>query len=110
MRKATVYRNNEAAGELTQNSKSSYTFRYFNEWFNDSTKPAVSLTLPKTQQVYQSDVLFPFFFNLPSEGLNRQLQARQLKIDEKDYFGLLLATAGVDTVGAVTVKPNTERA
>jgi HipA-like protein len=109
MRKATVYRNNEAVGELTQNDKTSYTFSYFNVWFKDSDKPAVSLTLPKTQQVYQSDVLFPFFFNLLSEGVNRQLQARQLKIDEKDYFGLLLATAGVDTVGAVSVKPNTER-
>ena len=109
MRKATVYRNNKAVGELTQNNKTSYTFSYFNVWFKDSDKPAVSLTLPKTQQVYQSDVFFPFFFNLLSEGVNRQLQARQLKIDEKDYFGLLLAPAGVDTVGAVSVKPNTER-
>ena len=39
-----------------------------------------------------------------SEGLNRILQSRQLKIDEKDHFGLLLATADIDTIGAVTVK------
>jgi serine/threonine-protein kinase HipA len=40
-----------------------------------------------------------------SEGVNRQLQARQLKIDEKDYFGLLVATASVDTIGAITIQP-----
>jgi serine/threonine-protein kinase HipA len=108
MRKGLVYRNQEAVGELIEVQKNSYEFRYNDDWFNDSSKPVVSLTLPKTQQVYQSDVLFPFFFNLLSEGVNRQLQARQLKIDENDYFGLLLATAGVDTIGAVSVKPNSE--
>jgi HipA-like protein len=40
-----------------------------------------------------------------SEGANKKLQCRQLKIDENDYFGLLLATATHDTIGAVTVKP-----
>jgi serine/threonine-protein kinase HipA len=40
-----------------------------------------------------------------SEGVNRQLQCRTLKIDENDDFGLLLATAQFDTIGAVTVKP-----
>ena len=30
---------------------------------------------------------------------------KQLKIDEQDHFGLLLATAAYDTIGAVTVKP-----
>jgi serine/threonine-protein kinase HipA len=29
----------------------------------------------------------------------------QLKIDENDDFGLLLATAQNDTIGAITVKP-----
>ncbi len=71
----------------------------------DATKPAVSLTLPKTQQEYRGDFLFPFFFNLLSEGVNRKLQSRQLKIDESDYFGLLIATAQHDTIGAITVHP-----
>jgi serine/threonine-protein kinase HipA len=31
------------------------------------------------------------------------LQTRQLKIDEKDYFGLLLGTAKTDTIGAITI-------
>jgi serine/threonine-protein kinase HipA len=61
--------------------------------------------MPKTQQEYQSEFLFPFFFNMLSEGVNRKLQSRMLKIDEEDNFGLLAATAQHDTIGAVTVKP-----
>jgi serine/threonine-protein kinase HipA len=43
-----------------------------------------------------------------SEGANRKLQSRQLKIDEKDYFGLLMETARYDTIGAITLKPVAE--
>jgi len=105
MRGLEVYRNKELAGFLTEESTKSYTFRYTDAWYTDSDKPAVSLTLPKNQQEYHSDYLFPFFSHLLSEGVNRKLQNRLLKIDEKDEFGLLSATARYDTIGAVTVKP-----
>ena len=108
MRKAAVYRNGELVGTLTEESRASYIFRYDDRWFADAKKPAVSLTLPKTQQEYRSEFLFSFFFNLLSEGVNRELQSRQLKIDESDYFGFLLATAQADTIGAITVQPITE--
>jgi HipA-like protein len=104
MRQARVYRNQIFAGTLTEEN-GNYTFRYDDNYFADRSKPPVSLTLPKTQQVYTSDNLFPFFFNMLSEGANRRLQSRLLKIDEDDHFGLLLATAGFDTIGAVTIKP-----
>ena len=55
--------------------------------------------------VYLSNHLFPYFFNMLSEGENRQIQSRMLHIDEDDDFGILLATAQMDTLGAVTVKP-----
>ena len=61
--------------------------------------------MPKTQQEYQADNLFPLFFNMLSEGVNRKLQSRLLRIDENDFFGLLAATAQFDTIGAITVKP-----
>ncbi|MDA0196725.1 MAG: HipA N-terminal domain-containing protein [Bacteroidetes bacterium] len=105
MRTAGVFRNGKLTGTLTQFDSRSYEFRYSDEWFNNEKLPAVSLTLPKTQQVYKADHLFPFFFNMLSEGVNSQLQTRQLKIDEKDYFSLLLATASVDTIGAITITP-----
>lgn len=105
MRIATVYRNDKKAGTLTEYNNKSYEFRYDDSWFNNDNLPAISLTLPKTQQTYHTDHLFPFFFNMLSEGVNKKLQCRQFKIDENDHFGLLLATALKDTAGAVTVKP-----
>jgi serine/threonine-protein kinase HipA len=108
MRRAFVYRNNELAGTLTEENRKSYIFLYNDDWFKDESKPAVSLTLPKTQIEFRSPFLFPFFFNMLSEGVNRKLQSKQLRIDEEDNFGLLLATAGYDTIGAVTVSPLNE--
>jgi HipA-like protein len=104
MRQAEIFRNKQLVGILTEESQQSYVFRYEDIWFQDTTKPAISLTLPKRQQEYRSDYLFPFFFNMLSEGVNKQLQCRQLQIDENDSFGLLVATAQFDTIGAITVK------
>ena len=104
MRKGKVYRNNKLVGILSQKTMTDYEFRYEDTWFYNRDLPAISLTLPKTKQTFSSDHLFPFFFNLLSEGVNRELQAKQLKIDEIDYFGLLLATAGTDTFGAITIE------
>ena len=105
MRKLAIYRNKEYAGILTEESRDMFVFRYDEAYYADTTKAAISLTLPKSKQEYSSPVLFPFFFNMLSEGVNRQLQSRLLKIDEQDHFGLLSATAQYDTIGAITVKP-----
>jgi serine/threonine-protein kinase HipA len=105
MRRAKVYRNGSLVGELVEHNRKRYTFTYDEAWFSDPEKPAVSLTLPKTQRAYESEYLFPFFFNMLSEGVNKRLQSNLLRIDENDHFGLLLATAQFDTIGAITVKP-----
>ncbi|CAG5086061.1 HipA N-terminal domain-containing protein [Parvicella tangerina] len=104
MRIAEVYRNKRLAGRLTEDDQRNYTFVYDDEYFADTNAPAISLTLPKTSKTYTSDILFPFFFNMLSEGVNKKLQSRTLRIDEKDHFGLLMATAGTDTIGAITIK------
>ncbi|MBK5283799.1 MAG: HipA N-terminal domain-containing protein [Bacteroidia bacterium] len=105
MRTMEIYRNGTFAGTLTEENRQHFVFRYDDNYFNDGSKPAISLTLPKTQKEYSSEFLFPFFFNMLSEGVNRKLQSTQLRIDEEDNFGLLMATAQCDTIGAVTVKP-----
>ena len=106
MRKAEIYRNGALTGMLIEEvSGRNYTFRYEDTYFVNKDKPAISLTLPKTQQEYRSEFLFPFFSNMLSEGANRKLQSQLLKIDERDDFGIMLATAQYDTIGAVTVKP-----
>lgn len=103
MRKAIVYKYDIPAGVLTEEDDC-YTFKYEDSYLSDSSNSSVSLTLPKSQKEYKSKFLFPAFSNLLSEGVNRKLQCRILKIDENDSFGLLLATANFDTTGALTVK------
>lgn len=105
MRSAKVYMKGIEAGTLTENDNGSYSFEYEPAYFANISMPEVSLTLPKTEIKFTSDYLFPFFFSLLSEGANKEAQCRLLKIDEKDYFGLLLATTSHDTIGAVTLKP-----
>lgn len=105
MRTLGIYRNGILAGLLIEENRKRYIFRYDDKYLMDENNPAISLTLPKTQKEYRSEFLFPFFFNMLSEGVNRKLQSVQLRIDEEDNFGLLAATAQHDTIGAVTVKP-----
>ncbi len=105
MRTLEIYHNGILAGRLIEENRKQYVFRYDEQYFLDNNKPAISLTLPKSQKEYRSEFLFPFFFNMLSEGVNRKLQSIQLRIDEEDHFGLLAATAQYDTVGAITVKP-----
>ena len=102
MRKANVYVKGVMAGVL-QEDTSGYLFVYDDHYMADDTCRSISLTLPKGIKEHRSVTLFPFFFNMLSEGFNRSVLLRTLKIDERDYFGLLLATAGVDTIGAVTL-------
>lgn len=104
MRTAYVYNNDRLAGVLRELSPAAYEFRYDDAYYADPAAPAVSLTLPKSKQQYQSDHLFSFFANLLSEGHNRAYQSRLYKIDLKDDFGLLLATAHTETAGTITVK------
>ena len=110
MRNANVYVNNKISGVLSKDDNGEYIFRYDDSYFTDTLSPPISLTLPKNQQEFRSKTLFPFFFNMLSEGHNKQVQLQLYKIDENDHFGLLLATAKYDTIGAITVKEikNTE--
>ena len=103
MRSGQVFYKNELAGTLTQLDNGSFLFQYDEQWLNDSSKPSISLTMPKNKIEFQSSTLFPFFFNLIPEGVNKQLICRKKRIDRDDYFGLLLEVAGGDTIGAVKV-------
>lgn len=103
MRQAEILFKKEAAGLLTQLDDASFVFRYYDNWFNDKNKPAISLTLPKTQQEYQSKHLFSFFYNMLPEGSNKQTVCFENRIDTKDHFGILLTTAKHDTIGAVQI-------
>ena len=104
MRQARVFSNDIYAGLLTETDEGNYIFRYADSFLLDKSARAISRSFPKDKDEYISDSLFPFFFNMLSEGANKEVQCRTLKIDENDWFGLLLATAHTDTIGSITVR------
>lgn len=108
MRALEIYRDGILAGKLIEENQRQFVFRYDDAYFLDETKAPVSVTLHKTQKEHRSEVLFPFFYNMLSEGANRKLQSTMWRIDENDSFALLAATAQYDTIGAVTVKASKE--
>jgi len=105
MRACRVFNNNRLAGVLSETDTHHYEFVYDDGYMADPDATSICLTMPKKQKVYQSDILFPFFFNLLSEGENRKFQSIYLKLDPHDDFGFLLATAQYDTAGSITVQP-----
>lgn len=101
-RSIQVLYNGALAGILKKSGKR-YSFTYTDEYMNGGHRP-ISITMPLRNVPYESDLLFPIFANLLSEGVNKKMQCRMLKIDENDYFGLLLATAREDSIGPLTIK------
>ena len=104
MREGAVFVSGVFAGTISELDGEGYVFTYDDAYLSDQSCPAVSLTLPKKQKTYRSPHLFPFFANMLSEGSNRAVQSMLHHIDADDDFGILLATAYIDTPGAVTVK------
>ena len=101
MRQCKVFVHGVEAGVLQETDERRYIYTYNTAYAG----APVCLAMPVREAPYYSDFLFPYFFNMLSEGANRQTQSMVLHIDENDDFGILLATAQEDTVGAVTVKP-----
>ena len=101
MRQCKVLVHGIEAGTLIETDDRTYIFTY-NDGY--SGEP-VCLAMPLGRKSFTSSYLFPYFFNMLSEGSNRQLQSQLHHIDENDHFGIMLATAQFDTIGAVTIKP-----
>ena len=46
----------------------------------------------------------PKVTNKLPEGANRKVICREQRIDEKDFFGMLMATVGTDMIGSVNFR------
>ncbi|HBR15653.1 MAG TPA: phosphatidylinositol kinase [Candidatus Omnitrophica bacterium] len=101
LRKADVYFKNDLAGYLSE-SKEGYVFQY-DENFLKKNIP-ISSSLPPREEPYKAAELFPFFKGLLPEGWYLDIVSATQKVDAKDSFGVLVSTAGMDTIGAVTVR------
>jgi serine/threonine-protein kinase HipA len=100
MRQCRVYVHDREAGILQETDDKKYVFAYLDGYSGDP----VCIAMPVRSEVYESDHLFPYFFNMLSEGANRQVQSIVHHIDENDDFGIMLQTAHTDTIGAVTIR------
>ncbi len=100
-RKAIVKVNDRPAGRLEE-TEAGYVFRYFDEYVKDEEAKPVSLTLPKSQKVWESPVMFSFFDGLIPEGWLLDLTVKTWKFDARDRMGLLLVACS-DCIGNVSI-------
>ena len=105
MKSVAVYINDQKAGVLAKFLDGTYEFRYVPSYRRNNTTRSIAFTLPKTRAYYRSPVLFPFFYGLLAEGVQKQLQCRGLRIDENDHFQRLAETCRSGVIGAVYVLP-----
>lgn len=103
MRSLEVHKAGHLAGVLAEKSRQCYEFVY-DEQYVQTAYPPISVTLLKRTEPYRSKVVFPFFMNMLPEGVNRRTVCRIRRVDEKDYFGLLMAFAEKDIIGDIRFK------
>lgn len=95
---------NDMPSGILEKGKGQYRFMYNEAYMNSTGSRPISITMPFRKEAYESKELFPVFVNMLSEGMNKRMQCRMLKIDENDYFTLLLATTKEDSIGPITIK------
>ena len=101
-RTAYVYVREALAGILKETDYG-YSFQYDEEYLKSPGSTAVSLTLPKREEEYTSNFLFPFFDGLIPEGWLLNLVAHNWKMDRNDRFGILLVACH-DPIGNVSIR------
>lgn len=107
MKKATIYLHSVKAGTLTEDDNG-YTFVYDIDFLQSDKAEPISLTLPLTDEAYQSNTLFSFFDGLIPEGWLLNIAEKNWKINSRDRMSLLMACCK-DCIGAVSVVPYDEK-
>jgi serine/threonine-protein kinase HipA len=102
-RRGQVHRRDRVAG-LLEEIADGVRFTYDADYLREPGLPPVSLTLPKRAEPYTAAHLFPCFVSLLAEGALAEEQCRQLRLDERDLFGRLLATCGGDCIGSLRIE------
>ena len=99
----------ERAGTIEE-SERGMLFRYDAAWLEREDAQPVSLTLPLSDQPYETPSgPHPFFSGLLPEGWLFNLALGKLKVARDDWFGQLL-TLCRDCVGAVSIEPEVHEA
>jgi serine/threonine-protein kinase HipA len=99
---AKVLFNQRLVGYLSK-TLSGYSFKYDEKFLNASDSFPIAYNFPLRAIEYRSERLFPFFESLTSEGWLLKIQSQSMKIDERDYFSMLLEN-GKDLIGGITIE------
>jgi len=102
-----VFRNKIFVGIISRNKDGLYIFQYDKEYLKDSTSRPISINIPLRENKFESKHLFPFFFNMLSEGVAKDIQCKEFRIDKDDNFARLLKTTKNNTIGSITVEERT---
>ena len=101
-RSAEVYVRDAFAGVIGE-TDAGYTFQYDPAYLSSAGALPVSVTLPLSQERYESPVLFPFFDGLIPEGWLLDVACRNWKLSRSDRFGLWMVCCR-DCIGDVSVR------
>lgn len=104
MQQGKIFRNNIYAGTISRTEEFEYIFEYDKEYLKSNNAKAISLTLPLQGNKFTSKNLFPFFFNMLAEGNLKDIQCKELRIDNNDDFSRLLKTTNENTIGSITIQ------
>ena len=83
MRQALIYNQDQLAGLLTED-ENGYTFQYDTAYIKSNDAEPTSLTLPISEKVYTSLILFPFFDGLIPEDCLLDIAEKSWKINRRD--------------------------
>lgn len=98
-----VYYDEIFAGKIIQDDNNEFVFEYDDKYFDDKNCKAISLTLPKDNKKYTSNILFPFFDGLIPEGYLLEVALKKFNIASNDRMALLLKTCR-NPIGIVSVR------
>jgi serine/threonine-protein kinase HipA len=103
-RKLTVWWEGAVVGTLQVNKHGEMRFAYSPEWLADSSRPAISFSLPKQSEPFTQRQCRPFFAGLLPEESQRDAIAGALGISTRNDFAFLEALGG-DVAGALSLWP-----
>lgn len=106
-RALSVWWDRAIVGILRVDQHGDMTFVYGSEWLADSSRPALSISLPKRPEPFKRRECRPFFAGLLPEEAQLEAVARALGISKRNDFGLLEALGG-DVAGALSLWPEGE--
>jgi serine/threonine-protein kinase HipA len=97
-----VFFNDRRVGYLSK-TKDGFIFKYDKDFLDSSDCFPIAYNFPLKSEEFTSKKLFPFFEGLVSEGWLLKIQSQSLKIDERDFFSMLIEN-GEDLIGGIRIK------